>query len=98
MNPLSGLEAWYAAQCNGDWEHKYGVRIETLDNPGWTLKVDLTDTNAEQIRMEITEHQVSEMNWYFYKVNEDGFFGDCSPQNLNILISAFLALVSMEAS
>lgn len=41
---LERLERWYAAQCNGDWEHTYGITIETLDNPGWTFKVELRDT------------------------------------------------------
>ena len=33
---------WYLSQCNGDWEHAYGVKIDTLDNPGWTLEVEDT--------------------------------------------------------
>ena len=41
---LGRLERWYAAQCNGDWEHTYGVTLETLDNPGWYFKVELADT------------------------------------------------------
>jgi hypothetical protein len=28
---------WYTKQCNGDWEHSYGIRIDTIDNPGWSL-------------------------------------------------------------
>jgi hypothetical protein len=30
---LERLERWYAAQCNGDWKHTYGITLETLDNP-----------------------------------------------------------------
>lgn len=40
-DPLKGLQDWYCSQCNGDWEHGYGVSIETLDNPGWSLKIEL---------------------------------------------------------
>jgi hypothetical protein len=32
---LNELQVWYGAQCNGSWEHTYGIKIETLDNPGW---------------------------------------------------------------
>ncbi|MFD5200063.1 Imm53 family immunity protein [Streptomyces sp. NPDC058375] len=28
------LQGWYSAQCNEDWEHEWGGKIETLDNPG----------------------------------------------------------------
>jgi ribosomal protein L37E len=35
---LSKLSDWYAAQCDGDWEHEFGIHIGTLDNPGWSVK------------------------------------------------------------
>ncbi len=41
---LAELQRWYLAQCNDDWEHSYGVTIETLDNPGWSVHIDLADT------------------------------------------------------
>jgi hypothetical protein len=31
---LEWLMRWYAAHCDGEWEHTYGVVIDTLDNPG----------------------------------------------------------------
>jgi hypothetical protein len=46
MQSLSRLEKWYSAQCDGDWEHQYGVQLKTLDNPGWTFEVDLCGTDA----------------------------------------------------
>jgi hypothetical protein len=49
MDPLIFLQDWYASQCDGDWEHGYGVHIGTLDNPGWTLTVDLTYTDWEDV-------------------------------------------------
>ena len=32
---------WYKTNCDGDWEHSYGITLQTLDNPGWHLTVDL---------------------------------------------------------
>ena len=49
MSALSRLEAWYMRQCNDDWEHQYGVKIDTLDNPGWSVTVDLIDTNLDGV-------------------------------------------------
>jgi Immunity protein 53 len=31
--------------CDGDWEHSSGVSIGTIDNPGWSLDVELAETN-----------------------------------------------------
>ena len=45
--PLERLQEWYAANCDGEWEHSYGIKIETLDNPGWRIEVDLAGTTDE---------------------------------------------------
>ena len=52
MNTLQETERWYSSQCDGDWEHMYGVDIGTLDNPGWTVKIDLRDTELEDVPFE----------------------------------------------
>ena len=41
MNSISKLCTWYANQSPDDWQE---VRIVTIDNPGWSLKVDLEGT------------------------------------------------------
>lgn len=33
MDILKWLENWYSSNCDGDWEHLYGITIRTLDNP-----------------------------------------------------------------
>ena len=38
---LLWLMQWRLDQCDNDWEHCHGVSIGTLDNPGWTLRIDL---------------------------------------------------------
>lgn len=42
---FSALERWYASQCNGEWEHSYGVWIDSLDNPGWQVRISLRETH-----------------------------------------------------
>lgn len=49
MAEFDDLRLWYQAQCDGDWEHSFGVVIETLDNPGWWVKIDLRDTILESV-------------------------------------------------
>ena len=50
MSAISKLEAWYSRQCNGLWEHSYGVTIGTLDNPGWIVSIDLVGTKLEAVQ------------------------------------------------
>jgi hypothetical protein len=44
MDILTELQAWYRAQCDGWWENDWGVTIETLDNPGWMVTINLQGT------------------------------------------------------
>ena len=44
---LEALQAWYAAQCDGDWETRYGVMLSTSETSGWELRIDLVGTGLE---------------------------------------------------
>jgi len=51
MAPVpSSIEKWYRSRCDGDWEHHWDASIETLDNPGWRIQLDLRETKAERFR------------------------------------------------
>ena len=89
-NELERLQRWYSSQCNGDWEHTYGVFVENLDNPGWTLKVELTDTDLEESAFSPVDFQRSETDWVHCKVDKFVFFGAGGAHNLTELLSIFL--------
>jgi hypothetical protein len=44
MSTLAQLQTWYSHQCNGEWEHSSGVIIQSCDNPGWWVKINLIGT------------------------------------------------------
>lgn len=35
------LNSWYHNHTDGDWEQHLGLTIESTDNPGWMLKMDV---------------------------------------------------------
>lgn len=94
MQPIEWLMGWYQSQCNGDWEHQYGVHITTLDNPGWALDVDLAGTpDAERvIPNEMVER--SETDWVAVEVKDGTFHARGGPGNLGEMIGRFAAFVS----
>lgn len=49
MSAITRLQKWFAAQCNGDWEHLNGIKIETTDNPGWWVQVDISGTTSRNL-------------------------------------------------
>ena len=80
MDELKWLENWMRSMCNGSWEHCYGVKIGTLDNPGWWVEIDIIDTPLEEKKFEKYSNYVNEEDWIHCKV-EDGHYdggGDLS--------------------
>jgi len=47
MELIEWLQSFYCRCCNGDWEHTYGIKIVTLDNPGWAVDVDMAELDLE---------------------------------------------------
>ena len=41
---IARLSRWFAAHCDGEREHHHGISIESTDNPGWWVKIDLAGT------------------------------------------------------
>jgi Immunity protein 53 len=89
-NILTELQQWYASNCNGDWEHSYGIKIETLDNPGWLLKIELEETNLQNHSFISIDIDNNEDDWYICKVNNNRFEALGDPTKLNKLIEIFL--------
>ena len=89
-NVLTELQQWYVSNCNEDWEHGCGIKIETLDNPGWTLKIDLEETNLQNRSFISINIDNNENDWYTCKVNKNKFEAFCDPTKLNKLIEIFL--------
>jgi hypothetical protein len=90
MDAITLLQAWYSARCNGDWEHQWGIKIDTLDNPGWMLQIDLMETKAEQRTLEPNTIERSEQDWIIYWVENKKFKAAMGPGNLAEGIQIFL--------
>ncbi|MGW2558180.1 immunity 53 family protein [Streptomyces sp. NPDC001514] len=88
---LGWLQGWYAEQCDGDWEHEWGVKIETLDNPGWYITVDLEGTPlAGRVWPESVVRRDCD-DWIFARVRDRRFDASCGPGNLTEVLTMFQA-------
>jgi hypothetical protein len=92
MDALRRLQDWYLANCNGDWEHSYGIEIGTLDNPGWSLKVDLAGTPcAGRVLMETSVGDSdTDASWCVCRVVENRYESFGGPLMLETMIGQFL--------
>lgn len=89
MNTLKWLQNWYLENCNGDWEHSYGVKIDTVDNPGWSVEIDLTDTYLEDVLFESIEEERNEEDWFYCIVRDGVFHGAGGATNLEEILDSF---------
>jgi hypothetical protein len=90
---LAQLQHWYACQCDGDWEHQYGVKVDTLDNPGWSVTIDLAGTDLEGRPFEPLERGLGDdasTDWHSRSVKENKFEGRGDSSKLAFMLRTFL--------
>lgn len=93
---LSELESWFERQCDGKWEHRRGVLIQTLDNPGWLVEIDLKDTSvAEQPFAAVqrgcdADGWPQQDEWLHCDLKEGLFRGAGDPSKLTEILRVFL--------
>jgi Immunity protein 53 len=77
LKPLEIIDAWFKTLVNGDWEHHNGIKIETTDNPGWMITLNLPldlQQKSDEINYIIkqsdeVEGVVKNRNLYLYSVD-----------------------------
>jgi hypothetical protein len=87
---LEQHEKWYVAQCDGLWEHAWGIKIETLDNPGWMVQINLNETRKDGATLETVTINRSDRDWVLYWVAENQYRIACGPENLSEAIGMFI--------
>ena len=100
---LARLMAWFVEQCDGDWEHKYGVSIQSCDNPGWWVKIDLTNTLLESrsftpVKRGEVENLDPRPPWLHCYVEEGVFNGAGDPNTLEEILKVFLDWASSHSA
>lgn len=96
MTTLQRLTAWYASQCDGKWEHRQGVSIQSCDNPGWWIKIDLKGTRLYSKLFEQVAENVDERgfqlgtSWLSCRVTDGVWHGAGDEKRLEQILSLFL--------
>ena len=96
MGLIEQIQSWYAAQCDGDWEHQYGISIDTLDNPGWCVTVDLFGTSLENVSFQTYQEDKSEEDWVVCEINGNKFVGRGDPGKLQTILENFVSLIGKQ--
>jgi hypothetical protein len=107
LDLLGWLERWYQEQCDGEWEHDCGLRIETLDNPGWLVSVELRHVEPEAAPRSLVvlgKPPCAENGneggpvWMTCEVDGRKFVGAGDPTQLRAILVQLRTLIEAEAT
>ena len=86
---LNWINEWYISQCNGEWEEYYGIKIETLDNPGWIVQIDILETNLEDVEFRTYHFDNGENDWLKCEIKDGKFIGMGDVTKISCIIEIF---------
>lgn len=91
VDPLDELQEWYHSQCDGDWERDNGVMIDTLENPGWRLRINLLGTSLDGMVFEEKQNNYDDpAEWYICRTEDNCFVAAGGPRMLSAMINEFI--------
>ena|ERR1700733_2982516 len=96
LSDLNWLQEWFHRNCNGDWEHNTNIKIVNLDNPGWSIFINLCDTNLENKKFDKIKDYRTEDDWVYCIVEDKIFKAACGPFNLSEALRIFRNWVEKE--
>lgn len=93
-NKIEWIQNWYKSNCIEAWAEEFGIKIETLDNPGWIVRIDLLGTDLENKSFtEVDERNRSDTDWLHCSIKEWQFVGAGGVQNLDEILGVFIKWV-----
>ncbi|MEU7717035.1 Imm53 family immunity protein [Streptomyces tibetensis] len=83
------IQSWYASNCDGEWEHEFGIRMATTDNPGWHIRIDVSETDLEGVVVPRERHDLSDGGWMIAWSDGKVFQAACGPMSLRDVDALF---------
>lgn len=89
MEVIEWIQNWYHNNCDGDWEHMYGMKIYNVDNPGWAVEIELIDTKFEDKVFEKVQYDNGDEDWLLCFVKDGIFQGNGDSRKLKKILDIF---------
>jgi len=93
MEIIDWIQNWFKENCDGDWEHGDGIQITTLDNPGWEIEIDISNTSIANINLEWILNENGKQDWYGVKIENQKFNAAGDSGKLNFLLGLFKEMI-----
>lgn len=88
------LQEWYFIQCDGDWEHSFGMSINSAPNQ-WTFELETCETPLEGQLFKAVSADNSKSDWLkcSYDVSDRKIKGSCATTSLEKLLTSILTTI-----
>lgn len=98
QNDLDWFCGWVAKHCDDEWEHGYPVILDTYDNPGWRLRVNLENSamRSRQV-LPLVDGLPGDDRWFSCRIDGGMFHGACDLAQLPRLLKVFREWAEMSA-
>lgn len=91
---ITWLQDFLTEHSNGDWEHQYGISVASLDNPGWDVRIDLSDTSFENVAVQDINETRSDIDWIIVRREANVLIGSGGPRNLTEIFERLQAMLT----
>ena len=93
MEILDWIQDWFKNNCDGNWEHGEVIQITTLDNPGWEVEIDISNTSIATMNLEWILNEKSKDDWYGVKIMNQKFIAAGDAGKLKFLLGLFKDMI-----
>ncbi|WP_405400891.1 immunity 53 family protein [Maribacter sp. Asnod2-G09] len=93
MDILDWIQDWFKDNCDGDWEHGEVIQITNIDNPGWEVEIDISNTSIASMNLDWILNETSKQDWYGVKIANQKFTAAGDPDKLKFLLNLFKEMI-----
>lgn len=93
MEILEWIQHWFEDNCDGKWERGQGIQITTLENPGWEVEIDISNTSIANLKMEWILNELGPHDWYGVKIEDQKFSASGDVGKLEFLLGLFKEMI-----
>ena len=93
MEILEWIQNYFKNNSDGDWEHSSGIQITTLDNPGWDVEIDISNTSLANFKLDWILNENGKQDWYGVKIENQKFNASGDAGKLKFLLGLFKDMI-----
>jgi len=86
---LNWIQDWFVSHCDKKWDEIHCIKIETIDNPGWLVRIEISDTELVNKPFSEVDIDISESDWIMCRIKGGQFEGVGDATKLSRILQIF---------